>query len=116
MAAAAVFMRAPNGPQIAFVEDGGYDSHSNQARQLQRSWRARRRPEGVPRRCAIDLQDTAVVVITEFAGPQRSTHTVPTTVPAARCLSPVAGSRWPNRRCLAGAGAGGVERGSRFGA
>ena len=36
MRAAAEFMAAPAGPRLAFVEDGGWDSHGGQAPQLQR--------------------------------------------------------------------------------
>ncbi|WP_133499673.1 DUF1501 domain-containing protein [Cognatilysobacter terrigena] len=36
MQSAATFMRAPDGPRIAFVEDTGWDSHGGQAYQLKR--------------------------------------------------------------------------------
>jgi uncharacterized protein (DUF1501 family) len=67
MRQAATFMRAANGPSIAFVEDSGWDSHVNEAAQLQRKFTELDNALKTFHQNATPLwKDTVVVIMTEF--------------------------------------------------
>jgi uncharacterized protein (DUF1501 family) len=67
MRQAATFMSAVNGPSIAFVEDSGWDSHVNQATQLQRKFSELDNALKAFHQNASALwKDTVVVIMTEF--------------------------------------------------
>jgi uncharacterized protein (DUF1501 family) len=67
MRQAATFMSAANGPSIAFVEDSGWDTHVNEATQLQRKFTELDAALKAFHQNATALwNDTVVIIMTEF--------------------------------------------------
>jgi uncharacterized protein (DUF1501 family) len=64
---AAIFMSAANGPSVAFVEDSGWDSHVNQATQLQRKFSELDNAlKAFYQNASALWKDAAVIIMTEF--------------------------------------------------
>jgi uncharacterized protein (DUF1501 family) len=67
MRQAATFMSAANGPAIAFVEDSGWDSHVNEAAQLQRKFTELDNGlKAFHQNAATLWPNTVVIIMTEF--------------------------------------------------